>query len=275
MFLKDTNGVDSPLDRIESDEGVKSLGVFTQLDGGETDELEYLDGKITIWNTMVKQSPLPPTVNLQPILTRTTRTIIYPLPVTNFTQVECREIEGKLYRHSLPKCGISSKYPFAMRYAPTYYMGLPIPEFYNQHGTQHLFELLKHYNKPTTSGKQMFLQFELARLIVASSKWIFQLKSSRFSQLLDPCWLRTTWDFVLAHNIEMRAPHVQLQTPRVNDSFIMDVLVASDLTKGELVRINHCRIYLQVLTLSDMVDAAGNRILQHYLTGDMTRNRNR
>ena len=158
------------LKRVEPDVGVKSLGVLNQLDSKETHEIEYLVDKLQTWDDMIKHIPLPPSMNLNALLTMITKTVIYPLPITNFIRAQCREIEGKLYQHSLPKCGISSKYPFVMRYSPTCYMGIAIPEFYNQQGTLNIFELLKHYKKPTTSGKQLYLQFELASLNLGSGK---------------------------------------------------------------------------------------------------------
>ena len=104
LYLEDEDGVDKALDRVEPHEGVKSLGVFTQLDGQEDDEIIYLEDKITLWNSMIKHSPLPATMNMQS----------YPLPTTNLTISQYRDSEASLYRHSLPKCSISSKYPPAL-----------------------------------------------------------------------------------------------------------------------------------------------------------------
>ena len=66
-------------------------------------------------------------------------------------------------------------------------MGLSIPEFYSEQGVQHVFELFKHYGKQTTSGKQLFLQMELARLILGSQKWMFDLNATKYQGLLDMC----------------------------------------------------------------------------------------
>lgn len=192
LYLEDEDGVDKALDRVEPHEVVKSLGVLTQIDGQETDEIKYLSEKIKLWNSMIKHGPSPATMNLQAMLTRIARTVCYPLPTTNLTATQCRDLEAQLYRHSLPKCGISSKYPLVLRYSPPCYMGVSIPEFYSEQGIQHLFELLKHYDKNTTSGKQLFLHLELSRLIMGSRKWIFDLDVKHFYPLMDLCWLRTT-----------------------------------------------------------------------------------
>ena len=168
LYLEDDNGVDTPLDRIEPHTGVKSLGVYTQIDGYEDEEMKYLQGKINDWSAMIQHSPLPATMNLQSMFARITRTIMYPLPATTFDRAQCRELEAAMYRTSLPKCGVSSKLPFAIRYSPPCYMGLGISEVYINQGIQHVAELITHYDKPTTSGTQLKLHFELARLIIGS-----------------------------------------------------------------------------------------------------------
>ena len=275
LYLEDEDGVDKALDRIEPDEGVKSLGVYTQLDGEEDSEIEYLEGKITLWNSMIKHSPLPANMNLQAMLTRITRTVCYPLPATNLTMPQCRALEAQLYQHSLPKCGISSKYPLVLRYSPSCFMGLSIPEFYSEQGVQHVSELFKHYGKQTTSGKQLFLQMELARLILGSQKWMFDLNATKYQGLLDMCWLKTTWEFISNSNLIVRAPHVRLHPPRVQDVFLTDAFVANNILVKDIQRLNQCRLYLQVLTLSDICDASGYRILPQYMNGTIMRNRNR
>ena len=55
----------------------------------------------------------------------------------------------------------------------------------------------------------------------------------------------------------------------------MDAFIHHNVNAVDLERLNKCRLYLQLLTLSDMVDASGRRVLQHYLDGRITRNRNR
>ena len=48
----------------------------------------------------------------------------------------------------------------------------------------------------------------------------------------------------------------------------MEKISALPITKDQLRRVNRCRIYLQVLTLSDIVDAHGETIIPQYLNGE-------
>jgi hypothetical protein len=53
-----------------------------------------------------------------------------------------------------------------------------------------------------------------------------------------------------------------------NDQFIMqDMAEHLQLKPVELKRMNACRMYLQVVTLVDMVDGSGKKVLPEYLKG--------
>ena len=47
----------------------------------------------------------------------------------------------------------------------------------------------------------------------------------------------------------------------------MEAFVSHGCNKLSIQRLNHYRLYLQVISLSDIVDASGRRILQHCLDG--------
>ncbi len=58
--------------------------------------------------------------------------------------------------------------------------------------------------------------------------------------------------------------------PKVNhahDSMIMDLAIQYNFTASDIKQINLCRIYLQVLMLSDITTANGHRILPCILQG--------
>ena len=54
---------------------------------------------------------------------------------------------------------------------------------------------------------------------------------------------------------------------RNNDKCIMDEILSSHLTKHKLIRLNACRLYLQITHLSDMTEGDGKTINKNVLTG--------
>jgi hypothetical protein len=55
--------------------------------------------------------------------------------------------------------------------------------------------------------------------------------------------------------------------PSGNDLNIMEYLVSQKFSPKQLIRLNRCRLYLQLLSLSDMVSADGKQIISSVLEG--------
>ena len=113
----------------------------------------------------------------------------------------------------------------------------------------------------------MRIGIEVSQLTIGTRRWIFEYPPSTYGPLLDNCWLKTTWLYVSSRQLQIHASYPILNYVRQNDSFIMEKMTTLGLTENELVRVNRCRLYLQVILLSDIVDAGGIHILSSYLQG--------
>ena len=73
------------------------------------------------------------------------------------------------------------------------------------------------------------------------------------------------WKFSRENNITFDLPTIWRPTMlRVNDKCIMDIINITIMTRTELLAINACRLYLQVITISDIVDATGKFLVSTY-----------
>lgn len=226
-----------------------------------------METSITTWLNKLNLSPLPPSMNFQAMHTRIFRTLFYPLPVTCFDKQQCRLLEISLYSKSLPKCGISSKAPLAMRYAPKKYFGFSFPSFYNHQGLFLCKELLSSFETHNTTDN-LFLQFlELIHLTLGTSTWLFSIPLQPYRSLPEPTWMVLTWEFLSLSKLQIHAPHSHLLPSRENDSFIMEAFAYLNLGQTDFICLNRCRLYLQVITLSDITDAGGRTIPTMYMNG--------
>ena len=216
---------------------------------------------ITNWTTALNVGKLPPHMNFQATTTRILRTLSYPLPATSLSTQECVDLESALYRTTLPKCGISSKLPLAIRYGTHRHMGLGMTQFHTIQGIHHLREFVEKYRGQNIMSQQILLSYELIQTTIGTRSWCFDYSASSYSHLVDIGWVRTVWEFTFKHNIQLQAPHPILNLPREHDIFLMETFISHGCNKLSLQRLNHCRLYLQVITLSDIVDASGRRIL--------------
>ena len=74
-------------------------------------------------------------------------------------------------------------------------------------------------------------------------------------------WIQDLLSFMYNYNIKLYME--QFFTPknqRENDKCIMNELIKLDLTKTEMIKLNACRMYLQVLQLRDIEPPDGKEI---------------
>ena len=75
--------------------------------------------------------------------------------------------------------------------------------------------------------------------------------------LATPCWIVNSWKFMSNLDIKMTS-NPQLPVLRERDQLLMDILTTPlTLSRDVLLRINRCRIYLQAVSLADIVTADG------------------
>lgn len=93
------------------------------------------------------------------------------------------------------------------------------------------------------------------------------------SRYIDPSWLSSTWDLMTeASALLTLSDQWTLPLDRQNDCHLMPQLVSLaatfSLSTPDLVKFNRCRLYLQVLTLSNIVDSSGNTINTDFWKGN-------
>jgi hypothetical protein len=55
--------------------------------------------------------------------------------------------------------------------------------------------------------------------------------------------------------------------PREHDVFLMEIFQMHNFSSNQLRYLNHCRLFLQVITLSDITSADGQQILSNAMQG--------
>ena len=86
-----------------------------------------------------------------------------------------------------------------------------------------------------------------------------------YGHLLTDCWLKHVWNFIQRHNIILIDRVTNFPTPQQeNDVFLMEVFAHENYSHSKLAKINRCRLYLGVLTLSDIMNGYGNGLTCAY-----------
>ena len=160
----------------------------------------------------------------------------------------------------------------SLTFAPAQYGGLRF---------SHLFYILiqskakfftHHYRAQDKTGKLLKISLDLSQLQCGMSSPFFSLDYHKWQPILTPTWFTHFWSLLSLCNISLSITHHWSYTPpRVNDQFLMDILYPVIPSTHVLYCINACRIYLQIITLSDLTSLDGTKLLPDILNSKQYR----
>ena len=87
-----------------------------------------------------------------------------------------------------------------------------------------------------------------------------QAPYKQFEQLATHSWMKMLWEKLSRFNVKAVVANVNLAFPREGDEFIMQVLMRNGYTNEALRRLNRVRVGQQLLFMSDVLTASGNKI---------------
>jgi hypothetical protein len=187
--------------------------------------------------------------------------ISYVLVVATFLKCEdCEKIQSKAVNVSLTKCGYSRKTSRALVFGSPWFGGLGWRHLFFEQGIQHVLLLIKHIRTPGHFQSLLLICLHWYQVVAGVS--FCPIARPHVKMLyLGSSWLDSTWAF-LAHcsatmHIE-QAPVPSFQ--RQHDTCIMDGIIELGLPAIFFERINCCRLYLRVTTLSNICTLHGDRI---------------
>ena len=254
------------LDQEEPQTGKTTLGVFLSPNGNNKEMIKELRDKTEEWAKSTKEGRLNPTEAWLSLETTIIKSVEYPLPALTLTEKECKYIMAPALKAGLNASHISNTFPRDVLYGGKKEGGLNLDDIYYSQGISHLQILQQHIDQPTITGDLLRESIEAATLELGYSKNFFLLPFNIFSRHLTECWIENLWKFASDNTITIQN-HVtpKLQPERENDIFIMeDIINLGNFGTTDLKRINACRLYLQVTTLSDITEGNGTKINKAY-----------
>ena len=160
---------------------------------------------------------------------------------------------------------VNKNYPRTLLQADDQYAGMKMTHLYDLMGNEKLKFLFMHLRRWDDTGKLLTISMQKTQLECGTNDLFYHLNHKKWSKLTTPTWNTHLWEYC-----DMRAIKLEIKKdiiynkPRENDKFIMDVLSQSNqISDEELVKINSVRQHLKLLTLTDVVDLRGRRLLQN------------
>jgi hypothetical protein len=155
--------------------------------------------------------------------------------IVRTTTVESRTIDAGFYGVGLPNLGVEALVAMANK-------------------------LLMHYGCNMAMGKLIQALYSLLFIEVGLSLQPLQELYECYGYLATHSWMKMLWEKLLTFNMKLIVADTNQQYPRVNDQFIMQVLIKSGYSGDTLKRLNRVHVLQQLLFVSDILTVTGRKI---------------
>lgn len=147
-------------------------------------------------------------------------------------------------------------------FGPIRYAGINLPHLYTTQSIGILRSLLGHLRVRDKTANLFLIDISTIQLLIGSTTLFFNLPYDSYHILVELSWLTSVWCLMddLKFKVEIRQAYIP-PISRQHDRSLTEMFTALRLPKTDMQRLNRCRIYLQVLHLSNIVSADGTAIL--------------
>ena len=257
LTVRDKEKTVQPLRQLQIAEARETLGVWIAGTCQWKTQTQKLKNKSEKWTTKLQQGRMTETIAQVALNTTIYRTLAYSLPATYLNEKECKDVLRPLLYGTLPRLGVVRTMSRKAVHLPKSLGGLGIPELYVMQGIEHIKILLLHGGQSTATGILLQSLAEYHTIEAGSLKDLFQLSIGVIHSLTHS-WLRSTLLFLHKYAISIDSDLPRLCQWTKDDRAIMDVLCKEGtITASELLQVNRCRLYLQVITLSEIITSEG------------------
>jgi hypothetical protein len=118
-------------------------------------------------------------------------------------------------------------------------------------------------------GLQILCFLSELQLFIGTIKPVFTLPFSLYGRLVGDYWLVSIWKHLSEIGFTLEVEDAWCpKLPHQHDIAIMELAVLHNFSPQQLREINSCRLYLQAITVSDIVNAQGTCLLQSAIQGE-------
>ena len=265
ITLRDPYGNIVPIQQVQPHTARRTLGVWQAADGQENTQRDILIKKIAEWgsNTNGITNKEATTASISTI----GRSIRFPLAATAMTSMQCKEVDKEWKRNVLNKMGIVRTAPNEIAFSPieTGGAGLHFTEI--DQTIDHLKMIAAHGNKDTVTGKLLRNTIQQYTIETGLGGEPLNQNVEKVIYLTKNTWIEQTIKSCRKFDITFETDTPQLNTWIDNDKYLMHDAIRV-LERQELLNFNNVRLFLQVMTVSDITTADGKQIDIDILRGD-------
>jgi hypothetical protein len=180
----------------------------------------------------------------------------------------CYNIQSLTLLAVLPKLHLNRIIARSIVFGPTRYGGLSIRTLYSIQSIGQLTSFVGHSNAADKTSKLLGISLSYLQPAVGVCSSVLTLPYHLYSTWIDSYWLTSFWRFLCKSQIMLVLSTQWIPSlARVEDIALMEYFVNAGYPASQLAQLNRCRLYLQVITLADIVSADGTCILPNSFIG--------
>jgi hypothetical protein len=262
--IRDNSASPEYIQQKEVEESHRTLGVHKSICGREDDHLKVLTEKSNniiarVWSGQLnrRQARMAYNCNYIPAM-------VYSLPATCLSEKKLYSVICKAICKFLQIHGYEERFPRAAVFGPFIYGGIGLRHIFTEGMCIKIESLICHINFVTSLGKSMKNNIQWIHILLGVGTPL--LESDQVIHILPMNWFINIREFLNIIKAKIKIRNVwQPILLHQGDFFIMEKINRITITNRDRIIINNWRIYLQVLTLSDLTNNTGDKILPHYL----------
>ena len=257
------------LERCKPWEAKETLGIWMAMDGNQDKEVEELLAKVKTYVDKLRAAGgLAKNDVWESMLTQIMATLQYPAAATQLTKEDWVQVLKPLMMGALPRAGFSRHFPRDILFGPRLFQGMGLIHPFHFQELEHLEVILRHCTEDTFLGKQLQMSWEALTLEMGLPGSLTYWDYDTWENCATDCWLKTVWKYCQTEDIRIDDHFPKLDLARENDEFLMQAFLDHpDVQNTDLPLLNQCRMFLNVITLSDITSADGTRLLPGVLDG--------
>ena len=243
------------LTRIEPDKARETMGVFLAMDDNNKTQVQELRNKANKFASCVKSSYVTPYEAWSALHTTILKSFEYVMEATSLTDKQWNFVMAHILEATLPRAKLVRSFPRDLLYSPLRNVGIGIP---NPHILQYTKQLIVFVRETLDEGIPQDLlrsNIEQLRLLIGVTEHQGDWFIPKLSTIIPPCWLKDLLTFCQDKQIEIDDPFAQIESNTSQDIPLLPSFIAYNFSEDELRKLNDCREYLRVVTLSDIVSA--------------------
>ena len=237
---------------LEPHKANETLCIFIAMDDNQKAQVSNLHEKAELFVEQVRTGFITHNEELHSLHSTIMKTLKYPMEAISLTKDQWNYIMMPILKSVLPQSSIIHNFPRDILYAPTslFGMGLMHP-YYKQHLKQ-LSLVLKELQKQDITAEWLTSTLEQLQLEsglpCTDNDWQLPCPSSNLTKH----WLHHLLSFCDSHKISIHDTCPQLSKFMSQDNYLMQEFIKASFDHSSLCALNECRMYLRVITLSDI-----------------------